>query len=121
LAGVTTLGVLATSDLPLNLMNLCVLPLLAGLGIDYGVLVTDAETDPDPQALQHRAFSVTVAAATTVAGFGSLAIAQYGAIATIGRSVLIAVASAAVFALWLPPALAALQRRRDQPTQPPCL
>lgn len=111
LSGVATLGILAASDVALNLMNLCVLPLLAGLGIDYGVVVTDAETDPDPYALQHRAFSVSVAAATTLAGFGSLAVAQYGAIATIGRAVLLAITTSAVFALWLPPALAALTRR----------
>ncbi|MEE8409189.1 MAG: MMPL family transporter [Myxococcota bacterium] len=109
LGGLATLGVLAALDIPIDLMNLCVFPLLAGIGIDYGVLMVGAETDPDPKAARHRSFSVTVAAATTLAAFGTLAMAEYGAIATIGRAVLIAVVSCALFALWLPPAFAALR------------
>lgn len=107
-----TLGLLSAFGLPVNLMNLCVFPLLAGLGIDYGVLMADAQRDPTPTASYDRAFSVTVAAATTMAGFGSLAVARYQAIATIGRSVLLAVLLSAFFALLLPPALASLSTRR---------
>ena len=105
-----TLGVLALLAIPINLINLCVFPLIAGLGIDYGIIMAAAEHDPHPNAHRERAFSVVVAAATTLAGFGTLALADYNAIATIGRSVVIAVSASAIFALLFTPALARLGR-----------
>lgn len=112
LAGVTTLAVLAALDVPINLMNLCVFPLLAGIGIDYGVLMADADRTADVEAPAERAFSLTVSAITTIADFGTLAVADYYALATIGRTVLIAVGAAALYALFLPQALATWRRRR---------
>ncbi|MCK5689523.1 hypothetical protein KAI87_09655, partial [Myxococcota bacterium] len=101
LALLSMLALFSLFDIPINLMNLAVFPLLAGLGIDYGVLM---ENDGGPELLAERSFSVFVASATTLAGFGTLAIARYYAIATIGQSVLVAVGLSALFALLFPPA-----------------
>lgn len=109
-----TFGVMSAFGIAINLMNLCVLPLLAGIGIDYGVLLSDADRDPDPNALKERAFSLSVAALTTVSDFGTMALADYYAMATIGQTVILAVGSAALFALFLSPALAALSKK-DRP------
>ncbi len=107
LAVLTTFACFVALGVGVNLMSLCVFPLLAGLGIDYGVLMADAETDG---AYLHRAFSLSAAAFTTLANFGMLALAHYYAIATIGQSVLIAVGSAALYALFIPVAISALRR-----------
>lgn len=113
-----TLGLLAAFDVPINLMNFCLIPLLCGLGIDYGILMTDLDPQADIEERAERAFSVTVAAATTMAGFGTLSIARYYAIATIGRSVLLAVAACAIAALFLPVALQRLTQRAPTRTPP---
>ena len=104
-------GVLAAFGVPINLMSLCVLPLLNGSGTDYGILMAYADTDVDGTAMETRAFGLTVAALTTLAGFGPMAFADYYALATIGRSVILAIGAAALFSLFLPPALAAIGRR----------
>jgi len=118
LAVFTTLGVFAATHTPINLMNLVVFPLLAGVGIDYGVLMADAERDPDPHAAAERAFSLSVAAITTLADFAGFATAGYYALATIGRSVLLAVFASALYALFLTPALSSLAARRKQRRKP---
>lgn len=110
-AAVATLaffGVMAAFHKPINLMNLCVLPLLNGSGTDYGILM--AYVDDDPRTIETRAFGLTVASLTTLAGFGPMAFADYYALATIGQSVLLAIGGAAFFALVLPPALGARRR-----------
>jgi predicted exporter len=112
LALATTLGVLAVAGVPVNLMNLVVFPILAGVGIDYGVLMAYADRDPEEGTLQERAFSLTVAAVTTLADFGSFITAKYYALATIGHAVVLAVFCSALFALFISPALAALSRPR---------
>ncbi|MBI5509760.1 MAG: FAD-dependent oxidoreductase [Deltaproteobacteria bacterium] len=118
LAVLAFFGVMAATDTPINLMNLCVLPLLNGSGTDYGILMAYADADADHRALEARAFGLTVAAATTLAGFGPMAFADYYALATIGRSVLLAIGAAALFALVVPPALLSLKRRRREPASP---
>ena len=113
LAMLAFFGVMAAAGVPINLMSLCVLPLLNGSGTDYGILMTYADTDTDDKALTTRAFGLTAAALTTLAGFGPMACADYYALATIGRSVLLAIGSAALFSLFLPPALSVVGRKRD--------
>lgn len=117
LAILTTLGVFALTQTPIDIMNLAVFPLVFGAGVDYGLVIVDA--DPrDRHTLRERAFSVTVAALTTLAGFGTLAAARYYALATIGRAVLIGIGSAAVFALLLTPALRSLTIGRSNRRPP---
>jgi predicted exporter len=66
------------------------------------------QTDPtnDFDGTNHRAFAVTVAALSSLASFGSLAVARYQALTTIGYAVLIGLGSAALYALLLCPILA---------------
>ncbi len=103
-------GILGIMGTPINLLNLCVLPLLNGSGTDYGIVMAGPDGRYDDRAHRARAFGLTIAALTTLAGFGPMAFADYYALATIGRSVLIAIGSAAFFALLLVPALQRFRR-----------
>jgi len=111
LAVATFLGLYALTKTPLNIMNLTVFALLNGSGVDYGILMVDTDPDEGMKGLNDRAFGVVVASLTSLAGFGSLATARYFAIATIGHAVLIAIGTAALYALVVTPALVAWSRR----------
>jgi predicted exporter len=111
LAVATFLGLYALTKTPLNIMNLTVFALLNGSGVDYGILMVDTDPDEGIKGLNDRAFGVVVASLTSLAGFGSLATARYFAIATIGHAVLVAVGTAALYALVVTPALVTWSRR----------
>jgi predicted exporter len=111
LAVATFLGVLALLKTPLNIMNLCVFALLNGAGVDYGILMADIGPLAGDKVVRDRALGVVVASLTTLSGFGSLATAHYYAIATIGQAVLLAIGAAALYALFVTPALGAWASR----------
>jgi len=113
LAILTFFGIFGALDCPLNLMSLCVVPLLNGSGTDYGILMAQADGEAGPSGLETRAFGLSAAALTTLAGFAPMAWASYRALAAIGQSVVLAIGAAAVLALLLPPAIAAATNWRS--------
>ena len=112
LAVATFLGIFALTKTPLNVMNLSVFALLNGAGVDYGILMVDADPSGGAKDIDNRALGILVASLCTLAGFGSLATAHYYAIATIGYAVLLAIGSAAFYALLVTPALVAWSAKR---------
>ncbi len=75
--GVAFLWLLAAMQLrglPFNVLNIVLLPMLVGLGVDYGIhLVFDARETGDVRASTRAVMlPMLVSAVTTVAGFGSL-------------------------------------------------
>lgn len=73
-AFVWLLAAMQLRGLPFNVLNIVLLPMLVGLGVDYGVhLVFDArETGDVPASTRAVMLPMLVSAVTTVAGFGSL-------------------------------------------------
>jgi predicted RND superfamily exporter protein len=105
---VLLLGVGAAADWPLNPVNLIVLPLTIGVGVDYCVYFRARARETgsffDAAAGVGRALAVT--AATTVAGFGILGFSRYPALSSLG--VLAALSMALCFAcavIFLPATL----------------
>lgn len=101
--GVTT--VLATMyyfGQALNLFHIVSLPLIIGLGADYGIFMV---CRPEQSAQHQTARAVLFSGLTTLCGFGVLVLARHPALHSIGITVLTGVGAAMITALWVVPAL----------------
>jgi predicted exporter len=100
LAGV--LLMLRCSGGSFNLFTVAALPLVIGLGADYGIfMVCRARSGQDHGTSR----AVLVSGLTTVVGFGALVMARHPALHTLGLTVLVGVGVAIPAALLLVPAL----------------
>jgi hypothetical protein len=105
---VAMLGTMALVGMKLNFMNIMVLVTIIGMGSDYGLHLQHrcAEGKPEEQEQNfiQAARSVLLSALTTVAGFGSLAFTDYGAMSSIGWATNFGIGFTALAALLLVPA-----------------
>jgi predicted RND superfamily exporter protein len=110
LAGVVAmLGIMAVSGMRINFMNAMVLVTILGMGSDYGLHVAHRENGVVEEEGRSEAFvqsgrAVLLSALTTIAGFGSLAFADYGALASIGWATNFGIGATALFTLVSLPA-----------------
>lgn len=106
-AGVlTTVAVLSALGVALDLVSLTALLMVASMGVDFGVFLVDARAaraDEVPAAL----LSVAVACASTVLGFGLLALSDHPVLFGIGATLAVGVPACFVMA---PSVLVALGR-----------
>ncbi len=97
------LGVMALSGMGLNFMNAMVLVTIVGMGSDYGLHIGHRVGDAGGEGAEERFVqagrAVLLSAITTIAGFGSLAFADYPALASIGWATNLGVGFTALFAL----------------------
>ncbi|MBW2241183.1 MAG: MMPL family transporter [Deltaproteobacteria bacterium] len=110
LAGLWTVGIMGAVGLPFNFVNVVVLPLLLGMGIDSGIhLVRRARTSPNVisnLAATTTGRAVFLSSFTTLASFGSLAssahlgVSSMGVVLVIGMTCSLA-ASLGVLPAWL--------------------
>lgn len=95
-------GVLGLTGTDLNLFHITALPLVIGLGTDYGIFLVSRETTrSDLSTLT----AVTASGLTTLAGFGVLALALHPSLNSMGVTVLVGVGAALVCALFIMPGL----------------
>jgi predicted RND superfamily exporter protein len=108
LAGVVAmLGIMAAIGMDLNFMNSMVLVTILGMGSDYGLHIHHRLMGPvtdAPAAFTQAGRAVLLSALTTIAGFGSLAFTDYGAMSSIGWATNFGVCATAFFALLVLPA-----------------
>jgi predicted RND superfamily exporter protein len=104
LLGFGSLGLL---NIPLNPANMLALPLILGVGIDYGVhVVHDYLEQKGPYRMPPSiATAVTIDALTTIVGFGSLMIASHRGLQSLGRVLVICVTCTLICSLTVLPAL----------------
>jgi predicted RND superfamily exporter protein len=111
------LGIMALCGMGLNFMNAMVLVTIIGMGSDYGLHLRHRLTSGDPQDREARFVqagrAVLLSALTTIAGFGSLALADYPALASIGWATNFGVGFTALFALVSLPAVIVLLLKRS--------
>ena len=71
---------------PLNFMNIIVIPMVMGLGIDDGVyfMTHYLESNNLRQTLQETGIAIFLTSATTIAGFGSLAFSKNAGLVSMG-------------------------------------
>jgi len=113
--GLAMLGSMSVSGMGLNFMNSMVLVTIVGMGSDYGLHIRHriAVADPAQQELRYIQSSraVLLSALTTIAGFGSLALADYPALASIGWATNFGIGFTALFAMLTLPAVFSLTRK----------
>jgi uncharacterized protein len=102
-----TFGLLGFLNIPLNPANLIALPLILGIGVDYGVhIVHEFRECKGPYRMSPgTAVAVLVDALTTIVGFGSLMIATHQGLQSLGRVLTIAVTCCLFSSLVMLPAL----------------
>jgi hopanoid biosynthesis associated RND transporter like protein HpnN len=114
LAAILTTAVAVLIDMPFNMSNVVVIPLVLGLGVDNGIHVfmriredhslADALGSSTPRA-------VLLSALTTLAAFASLSVSHHPGIRSLGVLLSISVLFLLVCALVVLPALALVSRR----------
>jgi hypothetical protein len=80
-----TVGVMVLVDFPLNLLNIFVVTMVIGIGVDYGIhMLHRLQEGGSIEALAETARTVALAALTTIVGFGSLVTTHYPGLQSIG-------------------------------------
>ncbi|HEY3309906.1 MAG TPA: MMPL family transporter [Desulfuromonadaceae bacterium] len=112
MAGVIAmLGLMVLAGMKLNFMNAMVLVTILGMGSDYGLHLahrTSTLEEGQQASYTQAGRAVLLSALTTIAGFGSLALSDYGALASIGWATNFGVAATALVALFSLPAFIGL-------------
>ena len=113
---IVMIGAMALTGMKLNFMNSMVLVTIIGMGSDYGLhiahRVIDAGEPERREQFIQAGRAVFLSAITTIAGFGSLAFTDYGALASIGWATNYGVGATALFTLVTLPAFMAIFRAR---------
>lgn len=105
--GMTQLfGIMSWMNMPLSPANMIVLPLLLGLGVDNGVhMLHDFRRQTGPYRLNSSiAMAMLLCSLTTMAGFGSLMIAEHRGLQSFGRVMTIGVGCCMFTSLIMLPA-----------------
>ncbi|MSU64142.1 MAG: hypothetical protein EXS31_17410 [Pedosphaera sp.] len=106
-----------------NLMNLMALPLLLGMGVDFGIHIQMALRRYNGDLIAVRRSvgkALLLAGATTVAGFASLAFSTNAGMASLGRVCALGIALALMTAVYLLPVWwkACIDRQPAESTKP---
>lgn len=105
-----------------NFANIIGFPLVIGIGVASGVHILhryrqDGEREVSP-VVRHTGLAILLSALTTMAGFGSLALARHQGAASLGLVLLMGVFSCLITATLFLPALLAVLRRPHSKTKP---
>jgi predicted RND superfamily exporter protein len=113
------IALMVAFDLHLNFMNIFVITMIIGIGVDYGIHVIhryrEEEGTPggDPAAaVEETSRGVFLAALTTIVGFGSLATSHYPGLISMGLVSTIGTLTTALVAIAVIPAYLSLRSRR---------
>jgi len=101
------LGVMSFLGLRINFMNIFVITMVIGIGVDYSVhfLHRWFETGGNPEALAGISKAIAVAALTTIVGFGSLALSHYPGLRSVGFAAILGALATAVISITVLPVL----------------
>ncbi len=111
------LGIYPLLGLKLNMINLTMVPLVIGLGINYGVhFVCRYLLEPDiPEVYKTTGKAVTLSALTTMFGFGSLAlVGTWAAISSMGMILFVGITTSLLTAIFIEPALLGFLKKNSQ-------
>lgn len=116
---IAMLGLMALWGMRLNFMNVMVLVTIFGMGSDYGLHIAHRVRNCTDEEYKGRftqsGRAVLLSGLTTIAGFGSLAFTDYGALASIGWATNFGVAATTFFTLGsLPAFMHLLYKRRKR-------
>ena len=111
-----TLGLMGLFDLPFNLANLVILPLIIGIGVDNGIHIVhryrvDVGSTVSP-VYKSTGKAVIMSSLTTMIGFGSLMVASHRGIYSIGVLLTIGVGCCMIASLTILPAILKIAREK---------
>ncbi len=103
-----SLALMKYADWKLNFMNIIVVPVIIGIGVDDGVHILhryrSGKKESPETVVEKTGVAVLLTSLTTMIGFGSLILAQFKGLATIGRLALLGIGFCLISALtFLPP------------------
>jgi predicted RND superfamily exporter protein len=111
-----TAGLLGAFGVTLDLFSAFGILTFLGIGVDYGIhfmMRYRGEPEPDPRAVvTHLGPAILLAAATTLAGFGTLCFSAYGPLRSLGIVLFTSVASAIAITMLVLPAILTLDVQR---------
>jgi hopanoid biosynthesis associated RND transporter like protein HpnN len=109
-------GLLGWLGIDLNPANMIALPLILGIGVDYGVhVIHDYRDTAGPYVLRWRLGKALILnALTTILSFASLALAPHWGMVSMGIALGIGVSTATLSAIFLLPALLAIISRNKE-------
>lgn len=118
LGGLWVVGLMGMAGVSFNPANIMMLPLVIGIGITNGVHILNRfaeERNPSILA-KSTGKAVLVSGLTTVAGFGSLVMAEHQGIRSLGFIMAVGTSTCMIAGLTVLPAILTLrQRRRSEP------
>jgi predicted exporter len=87
-------------NIPINILNVLALPLVLGVGVDYGthIILAAREGSHDRESLAHVLKPVWISGLTTICGFGALVLAVNPALSGLGVVCAVGVASCLILA-----------------------
>ncbi len=97
-----TIAILAASHAPLNIVSASALVLILGCGVDYGIFALQGLTGPSP-VTGVESTGVVLTALTSLIGFGTLVLASYRALQSLGAAVALGIIISAAGAILLLP------------------
>ncbi len=109
-------GFMGWTNIPFNPANVMMLPLVIGIGVTNGIHILNrfAEEQNPSILAKSTGKAVLVSALTTIAGFGSLVIADHRGIQSLGWVMATGTAACMIAGLTFLPAILVLQERRKQ-------
>jgi len=108
------LGAMGLMNMPLNAANMIALPLILGVGVDYGLhVIYDYRQQGRYQISPSTVLAVMIDALTSSVGFGSMMIANHQGLQSLGRVLTIGTTSCLCFAVFFLPALLGWLHRRE--------
>ncbi|MDD5286843.1 MAG: MMPL family transporter [Desulfuromonadaceae bacterium] len=106
--GIAMLGLMSLFGMRLNFMNVMVFVTILGMGSDYGLHIAHRVRNCNEEEHRERFIqsgrAVLLSALVTIAGFGSLALTDYGALASIGWATNFGIATTTMFTFITLPA-----------------
>lgn len=98
-----TMGLMGWLGIRLNLFNFIVLPMLIGIGLDDGIHVLKRyqEIGDIKETLQSTGRSVFLTTLTTICGFGSLSLAKYHVLKSMGLLAIFGVSACFIFTVTI--------------------
>ena len=113
-------GFMGYFRVPLNPANIMMLPLVIGIGVTNGIHILNRFAEEQTPSLFSRSTgkAVLVSGLTSIAGFGSLALAQHRGIRSLGEVMGIGLATCMLAGLTFLPALLTLLLRYQNRNRP---
>lgn len=108
-------GFMGWFGIPFNPANIMTLPLVIGIGVTNGIHILNRYAEEKSPALLGKSTgkAVLISGLTTIAGFGSLIIADHRGIQSLGYVMSVGTATCMIAALTVLPALITLKNRRS--------